>query len=177
MIGVGGDGNYYIVDGVRDRLRLTERANHLFRLHRLYRPKGVGYEEYGMQADIEHMESEMEHRNYRFSITPLGGALAKSDRIKRLVPLFEQGKVFLPHSGIVHQNHEGHQVNIIRQFVQEEYLAFPACAHDDALDCLARILDEDLGVMFPEPDTHKTPKWMRDFQDDELGGGDDWMTA
>jgi predicted phage terminase large subunit-like protein len=176
VVGVGGDENYYIVDGVRDRLRLTERAKWLFRLHKKWRPKGTGYEEYGMQADIEHMESEMDRHNYRFAITPLGGSLSKSDRIKRLVPLFEQGRVFLPHSGIVHQNHEGHQVNIIRQFVQEEYLAFPACAHDDGLDCLARILDEGLGIIFPEPDEHETPKWMRDFQDDELGGSDDWLT-
>ncbi len=176
VIGVGGDHNYYLVDGVRDRLRLTERANWLFKLHRLYRPNGVGYEEYGMQADIEHIEYVMGVQNYRFSITPLGGPLGTNDRIKRLVPICEQGRLFLPHSGIVHVNHEGHQVNIVRQFVQEEYLAFPACAHDDMLSNLSRILDEELGVTFPEPDTHKQPKWMRDFADEELGGDDDWLT-
>lgn len=175
VIGVGGDENYYLIDGVRDRLSLTERAKWLFKLHRAYRPRNVGYEQYGQQADIEHMEYEMERQNYRFPITPLGGAVAKPDRIKRLVPVFEQRRMYLPMGGIVHPNHEGAQVNMLRQFVEEEYKAFPVCAHDDGLDCLARILEPELGVIFPEPDQAQKPKWMRDLEDDMDDG--DWMTA
>lgn len=175
VVGLGGDENYYIIDGVRDRLSLSERAKWLFNLHRQWRPKAVGYEEYGLQADIEHMQYLMGEHNYRFSITPLGGPLAKSDRIRRLVPLFEQGRIFLPHSGIVHLNHEKQQVNIVRQFIQEEYLSFPICAHDDMLDCLARILDPELSVIFPEPDENKTPKWLRDFAEEDADA-DDFMT-
>lgn len=175
VVGIGGDDNYYVVDGCRDRLNLTERTKWLFKLHRLWRPIGVGYEEYGMQADIEHMESEMGRQNYRFSITALAGPLGTEDRIKRLVPVFEQGRMFLPQSGIVHVNHEGEQVNIVRQFVNDEYLAFPVGAHDDMLSNLSRILDDELGVIAPEPDTQKIPKWMRDF-DAETDGGD-FMTS
>ena len=176
IVGVGGDGNYYVVDGCRDRLNLTERTRWLFKLHRLWRPIGVGYEEYAMQADIEHMQSEMVRHNYRFSITPLAGSLGTDDRIRRLVPVFETGRMFLPQPGIVHQNHEGEQVNIVRQFVNDEYLAFPVGAHDDMLSNLSRILDDELGVIAPQPDTHRTPKWMRDFEDDANEGGD-FMTS
>lgn len=176
VIGIGGDGNYYVVDGVRDRLNLTERAKWLFKLHRQWRPRAVGYEEYGMQADIEHMQTVMAQTNYRFGITPLGGGLAKMDRIKRLVPICEQGRLFLPEGGIVHQDYQGHQVNIVRQFVEDEYMAFPVGAHDDMLDCLSRILDSDLAVIAPEPDTQRRPKWMRDL-DDEMSEGRDFMTS
>jgi hypothetical protein len=77
VIGIGGDNNYYLIDGVRDRLNLAERAKWLFKLHRRWRPRSVGYEEYGLQADIEHMQHVMGEQNYRFTITPLGGAIPK----------------------------------------------------------------------------------------------------
>lgn len=149
VVGLGADRNYYKVDGVRDRLNLTQRAAALFRLVRKYKPLAVGYEKYGMQADIEHIESEMGRQGYHFDIIPLGGHMPKSDRIRRLVPLFEQGRIFLP--GVLPYrdvNGEGH--NLTQEFVSEEYMAFPVSAHDDMLDCLARILDEDLGAVFPD---------------------------
>lgn len=174
VIGVGGDGNYYVVDGIRDRLNLSERAKWLFRLHRLYKPLTVGYEEYGLQADVEHMEHLMGETNYRFSITKLGGALAKEDRIKRLVPIFEQGRMFLPDSGVTHINYEKQSYDVIRQFIEEEYVSFPVGSHDDALDCMARILDPELGVQTPTPEIDNQPKWMRDLQDET---DDDWTTT
>jgi len=174
VIGIDGAENYYLVDMVRDRLNLTERARNLFALHRKWRPIGVGYEQYGMQADIEHIQTVMEKENYRFTITELGGALAKADRIKRLVPKFEAGQFYLPERGIVRTNYEGHAVDLVRSFVQEEYLAFPVCAHDDMLDDLARILDPEMMVRAPEPEPDEKPKWMQELEDeyeDAAGGG------
>lgn len=172
VIGVGGDDNYYLCDGVRDRLNLTERTNALLSLHRKWRPLNVGYEEYGKDADIEHIEYVMGEQNYRFTITPLGGPLKKEDRIKRLVPIFEQGRFFLPQTGILKLDYEKRQVDIVRQFVQEEYLAFPVCAHDDGLDCASRILDPELGVTKPEPDEEQKPKWLTDLEEDEAANAD-----
>jgi len=96
VVGIGGDGNYYILDIVRDRLNLTARAETLFRLHRKWKPQQVRYEQYGMMADIDHIKQEMESRSYRFRITEVGGATKKEDRIRRLVPLFEHGKMWFP---------------------------------------------------------------------------------
>lgn len=175
VIGCGGDKSYYALDAVRDRLNLRQRAAMLFSLHRKWRPKAVGYEEYGLQADIEHCEYMMGQENYRFTITKLGGKLAKEDRIKRLVPIFEQGRLYLPQSGIVRTNHEGHSVDVIRSFVQEEYEAFPVCTHDDALDSLSRILDDEMSVTWPTPIDETHPEWMREHLDDD--GGSDFMTA
>lgn len=148
VIGLGPDGNYYLVDGLRDRLNLAERGRALFRLHRLHRPLAVGYERYGMQADIEHIRQVQEAERYRFAITELGGRLAKNDRIRRLIPLFEQGRIFLPPS-LMFLDCEGRQRDLVREFTNEEYLAFPTAAHDDMLDCLARITDPELSARFP----------------------------
>jgi phage terminase large subunit-like protein len=175
VIGIGGDENYYLLDGVRDRLNLTERTKCLFKLHRRWRPRRVGYEEYGMQADIEAHEAEMGRQNYRFDIQPLGGSLAKPDRIKRLVPVFEQGRFFLPEGGIVFLDYEKRQQNLVRSFIEEEYSAFPVSAHDDMLDCAARILEPELGVVIPEPLEVRKPKWLTDLEEEDDNG--DFMTT
>lgn len=151
VIGLGPDRNYYVCDMVRDRFNLTGRMNMVFRLHEQWQPKGVGYEEYGLQADIEAIQAEQVRRNYRFDITPLGGGIAKEDRIKRLVPLFENGKLYLPEGTLVRTNWEGHSVDMVRAFVRDEYLSFPVCSHDDMLDCASRILDEELIKDWPKP--------------------------
>lgn len=148
VIGLGSDQNYVALDLVRDRLNLTERTAKLFDLHRRWRPLKVGYEKYGMQADIEHIKSEQERRNYRFAIVELGGQTPKLDRIKKLIPLYESGRFYLRHS-CMYTDYEGKTLDLISTFVEEEFKAFPVMAHDDMLDCQARIVDADLAAEFP----------------------------
>jgi predicted phage terminase large subunit-like protein len=147
VVGLAADGNYYLLDAVRDRLNLGERADALFALHRRWQPRSVGYERYGQQCDIEHVEARQAAETYRFAITPLGGALSKPDRIKRLVPLFEQGRVYLP-DRLIKTDYEGHAVDLVQAFIEEEYKPFPVALHDDLLDALSRILDEALGAVW-----------------------------
>jgi hypothetical protein len=83
--------------------------------------------------------------------------MSKQDRIKRLMPLFEQGRFILPHAK--HRTiHDKTTVNIIETFVEEEYAAFPVATHDDMLDMLARIEDPELGVKWPLSDAAKLAK-------------------
>ena len=148
VIGLNTDGSYYGLDFVYDRLNLTERANEIIRLHRKWKPMRVGYEKYGKDSDIEAIKMVQNQQNYRFDIVPLSGRLKKEDRIRRLVPLFEQGKVYLPAS--LHRTcWDERMVDLIELFRVEEYERFPVAAHDDGLDCLARITDEDLNAVFP----------------------------
>ena len=154
VIGFGGDNNYYCLDLYRDRLNLTERTELLFKLHYTWNPKGVGYEQYGKDSDIAHIESEMERNNYRFDIEALGGPMAKNDRIKRLVPKFEQGRIYLPHA-IWRANYEGKTENLIEIFIQEEYKSFPVPLHDDMLDGLGRI--DDMTTLWPKNDKPWSP--------------------
>lgn len=149
VIGLGPDQNYYEIDCLRDRLNLTERAAALIRLHRQYRPIKVGYEEYGMQADIEHIKYVQAQENYRFPITELGGSMPKEDRIRRLVPLYEQARFYHPRR-ILYVDHESKARDLVAEFIADEYEAFPVAAHDDMLDCQARIVDPALGARFPD---------------------------
>lgn len=149
VVGLGADRNYYLIDMIRDRLNLRERGNVLFALHRDYRPLAVGYEEYGMQCDREYMEERMGRDNYRFHITPLGGNMKKEDRINMLIPSFHDGRWWIPNR-LMRTNSMKQTEDLINIYVNDEYLAFPFGAHDDMMDCQARILDDDLEAYFPE---------------------------
>lgn len=148
VLGLGEDGNIYFVDGLYDRLSLPERQRAFFKFHRDYRPLASGYEQYGMQADIEHFQTEMDRQSYRFNIIPLGGNLAKEERIKRLIPDYEQGKFLLP-ATLPRRRVDGSIYDPVQQFIDEEYEAFPVGIHDDMFDCKARIKDEDLKAVYP----------------------------
>lgn len=160
VVGAGADRHWYVLDHLRERLSLTQRTAKLFELVRTFQPSGVGYEEYGMQGDIDHILSEQARHNVRFPVIPLGGRLAKPDRIRRLIPVFEQGKILLP-SGLIRIDREQRSYAPIRLFIEQEYRTFPVASHDDSLDALSRILDDDLGVLWP----------------DMLLGGDDYSQA
>lgn len=161
VVGLGPDENFYLLDGIRDRLNLKERWEALSELHRRWRPNGVGYEKYGMQADIQYFEEKMAEESYRFEITPLGGQVAKHDRIRTLVPTHEEGRWIYPET-LLKVDYEGRQVDIIEQFINEEYVPFPVGLHEDFFDMLARINDPDLAIIWPKPlikeDRYALPK-------------------
>lgn len=124
LLGYGPDENWYVCDMVRDRLNLTERADVLFNWHRTYRPMFVGYEKYGKDSDIEHYEDRMRRENYRFEITPIGGIVKKSERIGSLVPDFENGRIYFPHS-ILRVDSEGKERDLVQDFIKRRIFGFP----------------------------------------------------
>lgn len=148
VVALGQDRNYYIIDGVRDRLNLTQRTSKLFDLCRQYDPIKVGYERYGLQSDIEHIQDKMEQENYRFTIQELGGQTSKFDRIMSLVPKFEAGRIWMP-IRLLFGDYEGKVHDFVQEFINDEYLAYPVPLHDDMLDDLARILDPEFKAIFP----------------------------
>lgn len=162
VIGLGEDNNYYTLDLIRDRLNLTERGDALFYMHRKWKPLGVGYEKYGLQADIEYFKDRMTREAYHFDIVELGGSMAKNDRIRRLIPIFQEHRWFLLES-CFKTNYEKKTVDLIDNFIHEEYLAFPVSVHDDMLDCKARIFDSNLKVVWP--------RLINDDSNSRYGGG------
>lgn len=150
--GAGADQNLYLLDLVRDRLNLTERASRVITMHKKWKPLQVGYERYGVMADIEHINDVQERENYRFDITELGGSQPKEDRIRRLVPMWESGRVYIPKQ-LFKTNYEGKSADVIEQLVNEEFEAFPVGEHDDMLDAASRIFDLlPGGIEFPMED-------------------------
>ncbi len=149
VVGLAPDKNYYLVDGLRDRMNLTQRAEALMTLHRKWKPKACGYEKYGKDSDIEHIKYVQEQEGYRFQIVALGGPMPKNDRIRRLVPLFEQHRFYLP-ARLLYNTVDGKMLDLIQILLTEEYSDFPVSKHDDIMDCIARITDEDLAAVFPK---------------------------
>ena len=169
ILGLGTDGNYYALDMVRDRLNLAERSERIFTLHRKWKPRQVRYERYGLMADIEHLKSRMENENYRFPITEVAGQTSKADRIKRLLPLFEQHRIWLPKSLHI-TDWQKYTVDLVQSFVEEEYMAFPVGLHEDMLDALSRICEPDLSLVWPKAEKidYIAPKR-------EIAGSQAWM--
>lgn len=148
VIGLNADKKKYALDIVRDRLNLTERGKLLLALHRLWKPHEVRYEHYGMQADVQYITDLQDRENYRFVITEVGGSTPKPDRIKRLIPGFERGEIYLPRT-LWKTNYEGGMYDAVQVFIDEEFSAFPVASHDDMLDGLARIEEPELPLAWP----------------------------
>lgn len=176
VIGLGQDRNYYLLDYLRDRLNLSERANEYFRLHRRWKPHKSAYEEYGKDSDIQHLEHMMKGGNgrspYHFEIEPVGGSLSKADRINRLIPVAAEGRLWLPEV-LYRTNSEGKLEELILILIEQEFLAWPVPVHDDGMDVIARIFDvEDLSFPDPEPEERPDDRYNRRSR-----GRGSWMSA
>lgn len=149
VIGLNADENVYVLDVVQDKLDLVERAREVMRLHRHWKPREVRYEKYGMMADIQYLREVQERENYRFPIVEVGGVTPKNDRIRRLIPYFESGRVYFPTQKHRTQ-YDGITRNLLEIFLEQEMLSFPVAKHDDMLDALARLVEPDLPLIWPK---------------------------
>lgn len=106
VVGVDVAGNRYLLDGVRHRMPLSERWEHLKRLYEKWsRATGVqivvvGYERYGSQTEDEVIKIWQERDGVTFELNELAwpreGAHSKPDRVERLEPDFRKGRFHLP---------------------------------------------------------------------------------
>jgi predicted phage terminase large subunit-like protein len=156
-IGLGGDHNAYVLDLVRDRLNLTERAEKIMQLHRKWRPLAVRYEVYGMQGDVEHIQHVQKTERYRFHIDIVSGQTPKNDRIRRLMPWYEQGRFYFPRN-LIYRDYEGIARDMVGTFIEDEFSAFPVGIHDDMLDSQARLLEPDLPLTWPRGEATAPPR-------------------
>ncbi len=109
VIGVDAQGNKYLLDGARHRMKLSQRWEMLKRLYHKWKEANgvqilrVGYERYGQQSDMEYFEEQMRNSKDQadtFGIDELAwpneGDNSKVARVGRLQPDFERSRFFLP---------------------------------------------------------------------------------
>lgn len=154
-VGLSSDQRVYVLDIVRDRLNLSQRTKLVFDWHRKYQPMQTRYEKYGKDSDIEHILGEQKRQNYRFEVTEVGGVTGKNDRIKRLIPYFEQHRIVLPRT-LHYTAYDGKTCDLVHDFIEQEYMGFPVPVHDDMLDALARLFEPKLTLIWPTAKKKKT---------------------
>lgn len=172
VVGVDSGGNRYLLDGYRHKMGLRERWEALRGLRKVWQSQPgvqmvkVGYERYGMQADLEYFEEQMQRDKDAFDIAELNwvseGAQSKDDRVQRLQPDFmskrfylaavtqgetanqrrirEQGQSFRIFKPVMRRDHEGNLYSLNKGFL-EEFLTYPFSAKKDLIDAVSRLYD------------------------------------
>ena len=138
------NGDWFWVDGVRERQTMDKTLNDLFRLVATYRPMSVGIEVTGQQGGfIPWIQQEMMTRNVWFTLASSGNSnnpgirpqVDKLSRFNMAVPLFKSGKIYLPE--------EGRTTRIIAEgFMEELFMVTPLgikAKHDDCLDTISQL--------------------------------------
>ena len=172
VIAIDANHNKYLVDGLCHKMNLKERYENLKKIHKRWTAEPgiqivhVGYEKYGMQADLQHIEHMLELEKYSMNIQEVSwtkdGTHSKDDRIRRLVPDLSSWRFFFPYEGqttkrqkeavergqeylvskpIKAINHEGRLYNVTQWVLTNEYPMFPATTYKDFLDVMSRIYD------------------------------------
>lgn len=155
LVGLGDDGNYYVLDGVKDHLSLSERTDAVFRLVKKWRPAAVFWETIGAMADAEHILEEQNARGFRFRIQKVHQSVAKADRIRWLEPEFKDGRLYFP-ARLFYRAVDGIEHDLTLEFLEDEYALYAGAGstrHDDMLDCLANIKHPDVAKQLTFPKT------------------------
>lgn len=109
VVGIDYSMNKYILDGFNHQMALRERWERIAMLyHKWKRAPGVrniylGYESFGAQADMDYFEEQMKKPDEggQFPIIelewPRDGEGGKVDRVQRLSPDMQAGKLFVPY--------------------------------------------------------------------------------
>jgi phage terminase large subunit-like protein len=177
VVGLNNDNNYYLLDGVLDRLNLGQRLDIMFELHQKYKPWEVRYEQNGWGSDLEAFRIEMERRNYRFSVVPVHPqSISKNKRIERLVPILRAGRFFVPSAGIPYLMKETNQrIDLVQWWIEKELIPFPNVVHLDFSDALSRIEEPDCSNLWPRPKQQRSDEWRAEFYKESKSNKLDWM--
>jgi len=116
--------NKWYLKTYRMKFNSKDLIDHLFYIHKTYRPQFIGMEEVAFTMAINpFLEDEMRKQQIFFTITPLKHkGTAKSERIRGLIPRWESRSIFL-----IGDNSE----------LIDEMRTFPHGQNDDILDSLS----------------------------------------
>ena len=168
--------NYLWRDMIRDKLSLSERWEALKKIHDKWdNIKCVFYAKTAAEQDIEYFEEKKREQGVIMRIVPIKETKNKNAEIEKLQPLYKEKRMWLPRE-IWYDDLKGERHNLVDEFVNQEYLAFPRLTHDDMFNCQAFIVNPDvlhnevMRMTFPANPAAKTKKRRPLFDDYEASG-------
>jgi hypothetical protein len=177
IFGMHYDENYYLLDGVLDRLNLGQRIDVIFKKHKQWRPIEVRYEANGYNADIEAVEMAMQYRNYRFIITPVfPQGTTKKKRVERLIPIIGNRRMYVPDEGISYLMLDNNQlVDIVDWWITKELMPFPNVGHLDFSDAASRLEEPGHVNLWPAAPPAPQDPWRLELDEHRQNEVLDWM--
>lgn len=146
----------YIIDMIRDRIGIKDKWNNLKDWHSRYPIVDTGYEEFATQKDREYFNQKMEDERFYFKITPLkNNRGSKPERIGILSEYFSDGRIYLPRNIMRLTKNRG-VVDLISEFINDEFMKYPMSQYDDMLDALAKV--SEMNIIYPEGEAEKEEK-------------------
>lgn len=149
VIGFGSDGRKYVIDFIRDKLKLSEKTSTILELAERWRPSVIFWEENASVEGGEHIAEVLEKRGWaglEFFAFRQHTSISKEDRIGKLEPDFRAGNIIFPYDRW-YKGYDGMERDLVQDFLNDEYLVMTmagAPSHDDMLDCLANIENAEL---------------------------------
>ena len=169
------NGDWFWVDGIRERQTMDKTVADLFRLVSEYRPMSVGIEVTGQQGGfIPWLQEEMINRNVFFTFATSGngnnpGIRPSADKLTRfnmVLPWFKQGKMYFPT--------ELRTTKIVHAFIEELDMITPLqikSKHDDCIDTISQL--PLIGAWKPSEEVQmtKVKDAMWDLEEEEESTG------
>jgi len=149
-LGVDPYKNYYLLDMIRDKMELKEKW---LALHTFMLKNGVSkayYEKHGSGwTDIQYFREKMKDDGIYFTIQEISNQYdSKPNRIQQLQPILEDLRFYVPRT-MSYRTLEGKRTDLVYELKHDELSKFPFCKHDDMLDCIAMMKNEE--VIFRPP--------------------------
>jgi phage terminase large subunit-like protein len=142
--GVDKDMNFYLIDGLRDKMLAMDRVEaYVAMAKRSRRLKGAKYEVLGgRHGDLENIRVRFVKE--MFHVEPKetkATTISKQDRIEqRLTGQFNAGKIFFPRKMPRVYTYDGKTYDFVEEYLLE-LRQFPFSEHDDILDCHSQMFD------------------------------------
>jgi len=144
VVGIDWSSNIALIDGIYDRLVLSDRFDALHQLYLSYPDIiTIFYETTGLCEDIAYFKERMRGIGHIFHqhIEELHPKSSKEDRILKLEPMLTQRKLIFP-SALHKLSKRGVPYDIVRILVYEEMKAFPFSQHDEGMDVLGHAVEK-----------------------------------
>ena len=124
VIGFGSDGRKYVIDIIRDKLKLSEKTSTILELAERWRPSVIFWEENASVEGGEHIAEVLEKRGWaglEFYAFRQPTSISKEDRIGKLEPDFRAGNIIFPYDRW-YKGYDGMERDLVQDFLNDEYL-------------------------------------------------------